>query len=162
MEHLASDVKHIKESLYRIQKYILNKLIEGDKANDVKDLKDIGEAAWSFISALYKSYWNYLIANKNNFSFRWKVKAQFNSQINRDVTPKKGKEAEKLASVLVTPSLISAKSPKKVVKISKFFKKILDNKGKKSYAQALSLSSLNSNIARKMLKIKEAFSNLNN
>jgi len=31
MEHLASDIKHIKESLQRMQKYILNKLIEGDK-----------------------------------------------------------------------------------------------------------------------------------
>ena len=40
-----SDVKSIKESLCYIQKYILNKKIEGGKANDVNDLKDIGEAA---------------------------------------------------------------------------------------------------------------------
>jgi len=40
------NVKHIKESLKRIQKYILNKLIEGDKANNVKDLAGIGEVAW--------------------------------------------------------------------------------------------------------------------
>jgi len=45
MEHLALDVKHIKESLCQIQKYILNKLIESDKANDVKDLEDICEVA---------------------------------------------------------------------------------------------------------------------
>ena len=78
MEHLASDVKHIKESLHWIQKYILNKLIEGDKANNVKDLEGISEVAWDFISALYESHWDHLIADKNNFSFKWKVKAQFN------------------------------------------------------------------------------------
>jgi len=41
MEYLALDIKHIKESLYQIQKYILNKLIEGNKTNDVKDLNVI-------------------------------------------------------------------------------------------------------------------------
>ena len=46
MEHLASDIKHIKESLRRMQKYILNKLIEGDKANNIKNLEGVGEAAW--------------------------------------------------------------------------------------------------------------------
>ena len=78
MEHLASDIKHIKESLRRMQKYILNKLIEGDKANNINDLEGVGKAAWGFISALYKSHWDHLIADKNNFSFRCKVKAQFN------------------------------------------------------------------------------------
>ena len=29
-----------------MQKYILNKLIEDDKANDIKDLEGVGEAAW--------------------------------------------------------------------------------------------------------------------
>ena len=75
MEYLALDIKHIKELLQRMQKYILNKLIEGDKANDIKNLEDVGEAAWGFVSALYKSHWDHLIADKNNFSFRHKVKA---------------------------------------------------------------------------------------
>lgn len=112
--------------------------------------------------AFYEFHWDYLITDKNNFSFRQKVKAQFNSQINRDITLKKGKKAEKLASVSVIPPLISAKSPKEVIEISKFFKKISDNKGKKSYVQALSSLSSNSNIAREILKIKEAFPNLKN
>ena len=38
-----------------MQKYILNKSIVGDKANDVKDLEGIGKAAWEFILALYES-----------------------------------------------------------------------------------------------------------
>ena len=41
-------MKHIKESLYQIQKYILNKSIEDDKTNDIKDLESISETAWGF------------------------------------------------------------------------------------------------------------------
>ena len=81
MEYLISDVKHIEESFRRIQKYILNKSIEDDKANNVKDLEGVREVAWGFISALYEFYWDQLIADKNNFSFRHKVKAQFSLQI---------------------------------------------------------------------------------
>jgi len=44
MEHLTSDSKNIKKSLCHIMKYILNKKVESDKANDANDLKDIGEA----------------------------------------------------------------------------------------------------------------------
>ena len=45
MEHLALDVKNIKDSLIRMYKYILGKAIEGNKANSVKDLEDIGKTA---------------------------------------------------------------------------------------------------------------------
>jgi len=46
MEHLASDIKNIKDSLIRMRKYILGKSIEGDKANSVKDLEGVGKAVW--------------------------------------------------------------------------------------------------------------------
>jgi len=58
IEHLISDIKHIKESLRKIQKYILNKSIKDDKTNNVKDLEGVREVAWGFISALYKFYWD--------------------------------------------------------------------------------------------------------
>jgi len=45
MEHLASDIKNIKESLGRMQKYILGKAIKNNKANSIKDLKGVGKAA---------------------------------------------------------------------------------------------------------------------
>ena len=45
MEYLASNIKNIKESLRRMQKYILNKSINGDKANNIKNLKDVSEMA---------------------------------------------------------------------------------------------------------------------
>ena len=38
IKHIVSDIKNIKESLYRIQKYILDKAIDSNKANNVKDL----------------------------------------------------------------------------------------------------------------------------
>jgi len=74
MKHLASDVKNIKESLYHIRKYILNKKIEQDKANSVTDLKGVGKAAWNFISSIYEAEWDELIVNNENFSFRHKIK----------------------------------------------------------------------------------------
>ena len=56
MEHLASNIKNIKESFGRMQKYILSKAIESDKANNIKDLEDVGKVAWEFISSLYEAY----------------------------------------------------------------------------------------------------------
>ena len=70
IEHLVSDIKNIKESLIRMCKYILGKFINGDKANDVKDLEGIGKAAWKFLSFLYKAYWDSLYMNKSKILFR--------------------------------------------------------------------------------------------
>jgi len=75
IEHLVLDTKNIKESLCCMTKYIINKKVENGKANDVNDFKGIGKAAWGFISSLYESEWNELIADSNNHSFRHKVKA---------------------------------------------------------------------------------------
>ena len=38
-------MKNIKESLRRMQKFILHKAIEGNKANDIKDLKGVNKVA---------------------------------------------------------------------------------------------------------------------
>ena len=45
MEHLASDIKNIKELLQRIQRYILGKAIDDNKTNDIKDLKGVSKVA---------------------------------------------------------------------------------------------------------------------
>jgi len=44
MEHITSDIKNIKDSLYRMEKYILGKSIKGDKANNIKNLEGVGKA----------------------------------------------------------------------------------------------------------------------
>jgi len=56
LEHLMSDMKNIKESLSRMQKYILDKTIKNGEANNVKDFKGVSKVAWRFILSLYKAY----------------------------------------------------------------------------------------------------------
>jgi len=92
--------------------------------------------------------------------FRSKVTSKFTSRINNVWKNKESKETEKLASVLSLSSSISAKLPKEVKDIVKYFKKNDNSKGKeiarKLYAQALSSGK---NI-KEVLKIKEVFLNL--
>ena len=56
MEHLALDALNIKKSLIRMKKFIAGKSINGDKANDVKDLEGMGKAIWKFIAIVYELY----------------------------------------------------------------------------------------------------------
>ena len=73
MEHLASDAKNIKDSLLFMDKYIGNKQIDLVKSNKLEDFKGIREAIWSFISSVYQSKWDSLIADKNNKSLKQKI-----------------------------------------------------------------------------------------
>ena len=76
-----------------------------------------------------------------------------------------GKNKINFPYVSILPPSIPAKLPKKVNKISKFFKKNPSpNVNKKSYAQASSngSNSNGTNTARETLKIKKAFSSLQN
>jgi len=70
MEHLSLDIKNIKESLSRIEKYILSKGIDGNKANNIKDFEGLSKAAWEFITALYSSQWDSLTVDGTNRSFK--------------------------------------------------------------------------------------------
>ena len=60
-----------------MQRYILDKAIDGSKANNIKDLERVGKAAWRFISALYDSYWDNLMVDGTNRSFRNNIKYKF-------------------------------------------------------------------------------------
>ena len=44
IEHLGSNIRNIKELLFRMEKYILSKYIDGSKANNIKDLEGLGKA----------------------------------------------------------------------------------------------------------------------
>ena len=76
MEHIVSNVLSIKNSLLGIKKYILGKSINGDKANDFKDLSGMGKSIWEFISLVYNLYWDVLFVDKNNMTLRNKVKSK--------------------------------------------------------------------------------------
>ena len=123
LEHMSSDIKNIKKSLTRIQKYILGKTIEGSEANNVKDLEGISKVAWEFISSLYKVYWDSLIVDNSNTLFRNMVKSKFSPQVVKTLSNSKGKNIVKLASIFSISPPIPAKSLKEVNEISKFFKK---------------------------------------
>jgi len=56
MEHLVLDIKNIKKSLIRMHKYILGKFIDGNNANNVKDLEGINMATWEFITSFYEAH----------------------------------------------------------------------------------------------------------
>ena len=76
MEHIASDVLSIKNSLLRIKKYISGNSINGNKANDFKDLSGMDKSIWEFISLVYDSHWDALFVDKNNTTLRNKVKSK--------------------------------------------------------------------------------------
>jgi len=115
-------MKNIKESLTRMQKYILNKTIKGREANNVKDLKSIGKVAWRFILFLYKAYWDSLIVDKSNTSFRNMVKSKFSPQVLKTPTNGKGKNTVKMATISYILPPIPAKPQKEVNEILKYFK----------------------------------------
>ena len=155
MEHLLSNTNSINELLKQMANYIRNKKI---KANDITDLKEIGEVVWNFITSLYNFNWDTLTAYKKNCSFRQKVTAKFTSQIHKVKKKSVNKEpTDKPASFITISSPIPVKMLKEVNKISKFFKKNNQSKEKsiikRTYAQAL-LFSFN---VKEILKIKKTF-----
>ena len=156
MEHLAPNIKNIKESLHRMQKYILGKLINDDKANNVKDLESVRKAAWEFITALYESYWNDLLVDGTNRFFRNNVKSKFSLQIIKKNNSNKGKN---LVNTSSTSSYSGKNSQRDKWNIQVFLKNS-HNTTKKSYTQASANPTNVSNIARDILKIKEAFPKL--
>lgn len=134
-----------------MQKYILSKAIEGNKANSIKDLEGVSKVAWEFILSLYKAHWNSFVVDDTNMSFRNKVKSKFSPQVFKEPTSNKDKNTVKPFYISTLPPPILAKLPKEINEISKYFKKNPVSTQKKSYAQA---SSNKSNTAREMLKIK--------
>ena len=130
MEHLASDVKNIKESLCRMENYIKDKSINSNP-NDVKDLNSMDKAVWEFLFIVYNAHWNSPYVDNSKTLFRNKVKFKFNPQASRTPVNNKGKETVKPTYISSLSPPIPAKTPKEVNKISKYFKK-------KSYTQASS------------------------
>ena len=123
IEHLASNTLNIKELLTRMRKFIAGKSINSDKANNLKDLNDIGKAIWEFISMVYDSHWDSLYVDNNNTTFRSKVKSKFSPQV-KNIQPlvNKGKEVAKPSFVLVIPLLFQpnrTKKPKKFQNLQK-------------------------------------------
>ena len=75
------------------------------------------------ISFIYESEWDFFIANNHKNSFRQKVLYKFTLKVILEKNSKKKENiANKSTNIKRLPSLISAKSPKKINKIFKYFK----------------------------------------
>jgi len=94
--------------------------------------------------------------------FRNNIKSKFSPQIAKEPTNPRNKNAVNTSYVSSLPPSILAKTANEVNKISKYFKKNPSNNQKELYAQVLANSSNSPNTARKILKIKETFSSLQN
>ena len=138
IEHLASDALNIKESLFRMCKYILGKSIKDNNTNEVKDFKGMSKTIWEFISTIYESHWDNFFVDNNKLTFRSKVRSKFNPQVAKPQVSNKGKKTVKPTFVFPFLPPILAKSQKEVNKISKYFKKNNKPPMKKSYTQASS------------------------
>ena len=172
VEHFASDSKNIKVTLNFLAKYIQNKQVNGNAANDLSDFDGMGDAIWNFISSVYDAKWDTLHTDNKLNTLRAKILSKFTPRIPTQV-PNGNNKKEMPKSSLVTinkaPLLppLPAKSKKEINMISKYFQPKKNsvepsnlssklNAGK-SYAQA-SKPSFNTS---EVLKIKEPFPSLN-
>jgi len=105
-----------------MEKYIQGKSIDNNLSN-IKDLESVEKVAWEFLSLSYDSHWNGLYIDDNNTTFRNKVKSKFTPQVPKLVNNNKGKKVVKPTFISSISSLISAKSQKEVIELSKCFKK---------------------------------------
>ena len=172
IEHFASDSKNIKVTLNFLAKYIQNKQVNGNTANDLSDFDGMGDAIWNFISSVYGAKWDVLHTNNKMNTLRAKIASKFTPRIPA-LAPNGNNKKETPKSTPVTinkaPPLppLPAKSKKEINMISKYFQPKKNsvetsnhspksNSGK-SYAQA-SKPSINMS---EVLKIKETFPLLN-
>ena len=172
VEHFASDSKNIKVTLNFLAKYIQNKQVNGNAANDLSDFNGMGDAIWNFILLIYDVKWDALHTDNKSNTLRAKISSKFTPRIPTQApNGNNKKEMPKSSPVTINkapplPSL-PAKSKKEINMISKYFQpkknsvepSNLSSKSNagKSYVQA-SKSSFNTS---EVLKIKETFPSLN-
>ena len=110
MEYLASDIKNIKDSLWRMGKYIRGKSINNDP-NNIKNFEGVSKAVWKFLSSIYNSHWNGLYIDNTNTTFRNKVSSKFTPQVPKNSNiNNKGKETVKPTFISPIPPPILAKT----------------------------------------------------
>ena len=170
LEHFASDTKNIKDTLNFMAKYITNKRVNGNTANNFSDFDGMGDAIWNFISAVYGAKWDVLHTDNKTNNLRAKILSKFTPRIPiPNSNTKKDIPKSNPVTINKAPPLppLPAKFKKEVNTISKYFNPTKSdgktnnqsshqNSGK-SYAQASKPSGNTSEV----LKIKEAFPALN-
>jgi len=167
VEHIASDLKNIKQSLNFMVKYISNKKVNPKLFNDLEDFNGISDMVWNFLSSVYQSSWDSLYTDNRSKSLRKKISAKLTPRV---VFLTANKTTKIPNPVIISKALplppLPAKSKKEVNIISKYFlpNKLLvnskdngnSNNSDKSYAQATKISTN----TLEVLKIKEMFPSL--
>ena len=170
IEHFASDSKNIKVTLNFLAKYILNKQVNGNMANDLSDLNSMGNAIWNFISVVYRAKWDVLYTDNKTNTLKAKISSKFTPRtLTLNGNNKKDLPKPTPATINKAPPLppLPAKSKKKIDTILKYFhskKNMVKSNNQssnpssgKSYAQVSKPTANTSEI----LKIKETFPSLN-
>jgi len=110
--------------LLHIANFIGNRYVESNKVNNVNQLQGFGQAAWEFISSIYKSGWNILTTNKNNRMIRQNIVFKISFKINGIKSIKRAEQLkDKQVEVVKLPPPILARPPNEVLEKSKFFNK---------------------------------------
>ena len=153
--------KNIRDSLNHMAKYISNKQINLKKSNDIDNLKGINEIVWNLIASVYQLGLDSLYADNHLNSLRQKVASKFTPKVKPVINSNNiDKNKTVLASIEKLSHPIPAKSPKKVKKISKYFKNLkiapVNKCLTKSYAQA----SKPVNHTKEIIRIKDTFLSL--
>jgi len=81
IEHFASDSKSIKVTLNFLAKYIQNKQVNGNMANDLNNFDGMGDAIWNFISSVYGAKWDILHTDNRTNTLRAKIASKFTPRI---------------------------------------------------------------------------------
>ena len=168
VEHIALDLKNIKQLLNFMVRYISNKKVNPKSSNNLNDFDSIGDMVWNFLSSVYQSSWDSLYTDNWSKSLREKNLAKLTPRV---VSLTSNKSIKNPTPVTINkappPPLLLAKIKKEVNIISKFFlpnKPMVENNvndntnnSGKSYTQATKTSNKTSDV----LKIKDMFSSLN-
>jgi len=120
MKFLEIDSMNITTSLLCMANFIKNRSVDCKLANSITQLKGFGQAAWKFISSIYKAGWNSLNTKDNSKMFRQNIAAKFTpkSIVNKPVkTVELSKD--KQAEVVRLPFPIPARPSKKILEKSK-------------------------------------------
>ena len=113
MEHLVSDVKNIKDSLWRMGKYIRGKSIDSNP-NNIKDMDGVGKVIWEFLSSVYDSHWDGLYIDNTNTTFRNKVSSKFTPWAPKNLNiNNKDKDTVKPTFIFSIPPLFQLNHKKK-------------------------------------------------
>jgi len=125
IEHIASDMKSIKDSLNFMAKYITNKKVNPKTAKNLKDFNVISNSVWNFISSVYQSGWDLLYTDNKLKTLREKISSKFTPRIAPSLAQKTNKSIPKLTPVSIDkvppPPSLPAKIAKEVNIILKYF-----------------------------------------